>query len=178
MNMTRTTATLPPLEVIQAPLFVAEQFRALRERRKLSVNFYPFQAPNVLVTSPDQAISVFAAVPPELGFAAIIGEHLKTSINPVVLYRSVSSLLRQTGAAYIEIINDASDALGIEYILRAGFSPCGYFPALKSADDARRDFVVFARSLEPVDADHAAMPDAFSGYLKEFLKAQSAPFAA
>ena len=169
-----TAPALPPLEVIQAPLFAAEQFRQLRERRKLSVNFYPFQAPNVLVASPDQAIQVFAAVPPELHFAAIIGEHLKTSVNPVALYRAVSTLLRQTGAAYIEVINDACDTLGIECILRAGFSPCGYFPALKSTADARRDFVVFARSLEPVNAAHAAMPDPFAGYLKEFLNAQAA----
>lgn len=163
----------PPLEVIAAPLFAAEQFRQLQERRKLSVNFYPFQTPNVLVTSPDQSIQVFAAVPPELHFAAIIGEHLKTTVHPVELYRAVSTLLRQTGANYIEVINDASDTLGIECILRAGFSPCGYFPALKSSDDMRRDFVVFARSLEPVDAAHAAMPEAFAGYLKEFLQAQA-----
>lgn len=163
------TAPPPPLERISAPLFAAEQFRQLRERRKLSVNFYPFQTPNVLITSPDQAIQVFAAVPPELHFAAIIGEHLKISVHPVALYRAVSTLLWQTGAAYIEVINDASDTLGIECILRAGFSPCGYFPALKSADDVRRDFVVFACLLEPVNAVHATMPDAFAGFLKAFL---------
>ncbi len=167
-----TGSALPPLEMISAPLFAAEQFRMLKERRKLSVNFYPFQAPNVLVTSPDRDIQVFAAVPPELGFAAVIGEHLKTSVHPVALYRAVAALLRQTGAAYIEVINDASDTLGIECILRAGFVVCGYFPALKSADDARRDFVVFARSFEPIDAVHVAMPQAFAGFLQEFLKAQ------
>lgn len=171
LTMPDAGQALPPLEVIQAPQFAAEQFRQLKERSKLSVNFYPFQAPNVLVTSPDRSVQVFAAVPPELRFAAIIGEHLRASVHPVALYRAVSGLLRQTGAAYIEVINDASDVLGIECILRAGFSPCGYFPALKSADDVRRDFVVFARSLEPVDAAHAAMPDAFAGYLEEFLAA-------
>ncbi len=170
-------ATLPPLEIVSAPLFVAEQFKQLRQRRKLSVNFYPFQAPNVLVTSPDRSIEVFAAVPPELRFAAIIGEHLTISVPPVALYQAVAGLLRHTGAAYIEVINDASDVPGIDCILRAGFSPCGYFPALKAADDVRRDFVVFARSLEPVDAAAPSMPEVFAGYLEAFLTAQAAESA-
>ena len=50
----------------------------------------------------------------------------------------------------------------------------GYFPALKAADDARRDFVVFARSLDPIDAAQTAMPDAFAGFLSEYLKTQTA----
>lgn len=163
----------PPLEVVQAPAFAAERFRQLKERSKLSVNFYPFQTPNALITSPDQSVEVFAAVPPELRFAALIGEHLSSSVHPVALYSAVAGLLRQTGAAYIEVINDAADALGIECILQAGFVPCGYFPALKSADELRRDFVVFARSLEPVDAAPSSMPDAFAGFLDEFLRAQA-----
>lgn len=170
-------SALPPLEIVSAPLFVAEQFRRLSQRRKLSVNFYPFQAPNMLVTSPDQSIEVFAAVPPELRFAAIIGERLNISVHPVALYQAVAGLLRHTGAAYIEVINDAADALGVDCILRAGFSPCGYFPALKAADDVRRDFVVFARSLESVDAAAPSMPEAFAGYLDAFLKAQTTEHA-
>ena len=172
-----SSAPIPLLEIIEAPAFAAEYYQWLNNLRKLSVNFYPFQTPNVLVTSPDRKIEVFAAVPPELRFAAIIGERLRVSAHPAKLYTKVAELLRQTGAAYIEIINDASDVLGIECILQAGFSPCGYFPALKSAGDVRRDFVVFARPLEPVDAVPPSMPSAFAGFLDEFLKAQSAGHA-
>ncbi|MBI4387231.1 MAG: hypothetical protein HY551_07600 [Elusimicrobia bacterium] len=164
---------LPAIERIEAPLFVAEKFRGLRERRKLSVNFYPFQTPNVLFTSPDQGIEVFAAFFPATRFAAILGEHITVSVNPIALYRALSDRLHEYGVAYIEIINDASDASSIEAILRAGYAPCGYFPCLRSDGETRRDYVVFARSLERTGDLHPAGPKPYARYLQEFCAARS-----
>ncbi|MBI4422991.1 MAG: hypothetical protein HY554_04660 [Elusimicrobia bacterium] len=142
-------APVPELELIEAPRFAAERFARLRERKSLSVNFYPFQEPNALITSPDQSVEVFATVSRERRFASLIGERLTVAVDPVALYRRVTDMLHERGLEYLEIINDAADALGIECLVRAGFSPCGYFPCLKQAGDARRDYVIFARSFEP-----------------------------
>ncbi|MFA6318465.1 MAG: hypothetical protein WC943_13735 [Elusimicrobiota bacterium] len=137
---------LPALELVAAPRFAAERFRRLKARRSLSVNFYPFTDPDVVILSPDEGVQVFAGLDAGLGFATILGERLTSSVHPVKLYREVVGLLRAAGASYIEAINDAADAPGIDCILRAGFRPCGYFPCLKLSGTKRRDFVVFASS--------------------------------
>lgn len=157
------------LEVIDAPAFAAERFRRLKERRSLSVNFYPFTDPNVILMSADESIQVFASLSREVRFATIIGEHLRAGTDPVQLYSEALRLLHGHGALYIEVINDAADAAGIEYILRAGFSPCGYVPCLKLLGDKRRDFVVFANSKETAvqpGRDHPEHRRFFEEYVK------------
>ncbi|MBI5629955.1 MAG: hypothetical protein HY921_03610 [Elusimicrobia bacterium] len=166
---------LPPLEMIEAPRFVAERFRRLKARRSLSVNFYPFQVPNVLFTSPDQSVEVFAWLHRPMGFATIVAEHLTVPVSPVELYRRVVEALRSSQAGYIEVINDAADAAGIECILQAGFVPCGYFPALKKHVDLRRDYVVFARTFEPFSCDEACLSEPYARLLAEFRRAQASP---
>ncbi|MBI4678624.1 MAG: hypothetical protein HY748_13685 [Elusimicrobia bacterium] len=161
---------LPPLELIDAARFAAERFRRLKVRRGLSVNFYPFSEPNVVILSADEGVQVFASLQPELGFATLIGEHLRSSVHPVRLYREAVRLLEAKGAAYVEAINDAADAASIECILRAGFSPCGYFPCLKLSAARRRDFVVFAHSRARSIA-HAAAHPLHLRFLAEYLKA-------
>lgn len=168
------TPPLPPLEFIAAPQFVAHHFRNLRAKRHLSVNFYPFQAPNTLITSPDQKIEIFLSISPEFRFASIIGERVQTPLDSISLYRSVMQMLYERSIAYIELINDAADLEGTDSIIKAGFLPCGYFPCLKKHTDARRDYVIFARSFEnfhwPKAPFHKKYEDFIKAYLKNYLK--------
>ncbi|MBI5623578.1 MAG: hypothetical protein HY924_07360 [Elusimicrobia bacterium] len=161
---------IPALELVAAPRFAAERFRRLRARRSLSVNFYPFSEPNVVVLSADEAVQVFASLQPELGFATILGERLAASVHPVKLYHAASSLLQAAGASYIEAINDAADLAGVECILGAGFRPCGYFPCLKLSAAKRRDFVVFALSEKAPSLSDA--PEMHRPYLQAYLQAR------
>lgn len=166
-------APLPELELIEAPRFVAERFRRLRERRSLSVNFYPFQEPNALITSPDQSVEIFAMLLPEKRYANLLGERLAAAVDPVELYRRAVAMLYDRPIHYIEIINDAADAAGMECIVRAGFSPCGYFPALKLAGGIRRDYVVFAKAFEFFEYVPPPVESGYTAFLLEFCKARS-----
>lgn len=140
--------SMPPLEIVRAPLLIENKFKKLRERRSQVVNFYPFYRPDTLVCDPEQKIEIFIKADPTQRFAAIIGERLERSVHPVSLYNEVLKLLRANGITYVEIINDAADAFGIQCILDAGFTPCAYVPAFKRQGETRRDYVVFSKSFE------------------------------
>lgn len=171
----RNAAPLPVLEALQAPGFVARRFDLLKEGKFISVNFYPFQKPNILITSPDQGIEIFVKAVQEPRFAAIVAEKLDAAADPVRLYKEVARILKGLDISYIEVINDAADAAGIECILEAGYLPCAYFPCFKRQGNTRRDFVIFSRSFKKD-------PPSFSGevhgtykqYLKEYLALKSA----
>jgi len=150
---------LPPLETIDAPRFVASRFARLKERRSLAGGFYPFQEPNALVTDPQQTIEVFVRFLPEHRFAAVIGECVERPVSPVQLYTAVSTLLREAGASYVEVIADAADAVGVEYLLRAGFIACAYVPCLKRYGARRRDFVVLGKPYERLVRPHDVADD-------------------
>ncbi len=171
VRLPESAADLPEIEILDAPALAAHRFEALRERRKLSVNFFPFSAPNAVLTSPDEKIQVFARMLPDLGFASILGEHLARPVDPVGLYRRVADLLHAHGASTIEVINDADDSGGIECILRAGFAPCGYFPALKDAGPERRDFVIFARTWGALAAVKTALPG-LTAFIEAYRRAR------
>jgi len=141
---------LPSLETIFAPDFVAHRFRTLKERRSLSVDFYPFQQPNALISDSEQRMEIFVKLVPERRFAAILGERLDLQVNPTDLYHEVSLMLNARGISFIEVINDAADYAGLESMVQAGFVPCVYFPAFKRQGESRRDFVVLARSFERI----------------------------
>ena len=163
-----------PLEMIEAPLFVAERYRQARLRKNLSVNFFPFETPNILFTSPDGKVEVFVRWSREMRFASILGEHIAGSVDPVRLYRDISATLYANRVIYIEVINDAADVLSTECILRAGFAPCGYLPCLKLTGEKRRDYVVFARSYEYFTYPRLKVNSLYLDYLREYCKARAA----
>ncbi|MBI5240758.1 MAG: hypothetical protein HY926_09820 [Elusimicrobia bacterium] len=164
----------PPLEMIEARRFVAERYRQVRSRKHLSVNFFPFETPNILFTSPDGKVEVFVQHVKETRFACILGEHLTAAVEPVSLYREVAQMLYDSRAIYIEVINDAADVSGTECILRAGFVPCGYMPCLKHTGDQRRDYAVFARSYEYFTYPRLKVNSLYLDYLREYCKARAA----
>ncbi len=165
---------VPELEMISAPRFVAERFRQLKARKNLSVNFYPFAKPNILLTSADGKAEVFVHMVPRTRFAGILAEHLTTAVDPVRLYAEVCRMLYENRVIYVEAINDAADSQGIECILRAGFTPSGYLPCLRQASDGRRDYVVFARSYEYFTYPKLKVNSLYLDYLREYCKARAA----
>ena len=160
-------APMPELERIDARKFVQNRFLQLKASQSLDT-YYPFYMPNVLICSPDEEIEVFARLDSVTRFAAVIGERVRKSVDPVALEVAVSNLLRQCGSSYVEVINDAADTLGNEAFLRAGFTPCAYFPCLKLHGDQRRDYVVFGRSFEYVVHPSTKLPELYRRYFDAY----------
>ncbi|MEL6543325.1 MAG: hypothetical protein AAFQ82_01795 [Myxococcota bacterium] len=158
------TEVMPPLEIIDAPLFVNRRYHELKSRHFFDVAFYPFQTPNAVLTSPSQDTEVFVRTIPALRFAMILGERVSGAIDPVELYRQVAQQLSRRGITYVETIADASDLIAAECLASAGYLPSVYFPGLKRHGKGRRDYVVFGRSMERT----LVPPQARSKQLKRF----------
>ncbi len=161
------TSAVPELERIDARKFVQNRFLQLKASQSLDT-YYPFYMPNVLICSPDEEIEVFARLDAATRFAAVIGERIRKSVDPVALEIAVSNLLRQCGSSYVEVINDAADTLGNEAFLRAGFTPCAYFPCLKLHGEQRRDYVIFGRSFEYVVHPSSKIPVLYRRYFDAY----------
>lgn len=168
-----TPSSLPSLELIVAPEFVARRFSLLQKRQFLSINFYPFHEPNALITDPDQSLEIFIKIFPERSMATLVGERIEIAVDPVRLYKKVADILKATNISYIEVINDAGDVTGTDAIIQAGYLPCAYFPALKSHGDSRRDYVVFARSFENFYYPRMQIDPIYLEYLKQFYQLEA-----
>lgn len=162
---------IPSLELIEAPHFVARKYQILRERRFLSHTFYPFSEPNAMLVDPDQKIEVFVRLISTLGFATVITEKLEVPYDPVKLYTRVAQILHQAGYRYVEVLNDAGDVEGIEAIRRAGFFPTGYIPGFKKQGEYRRDFGIFANSLEKTPQTQI-QDERYRDWLKAYKEAE------
>jgi hypothetical protein len=161
---------VPPLEIIHAPLLVERKFRKLLEHQSQIINFYPFYKPNTLICDPDQEVEIYVKISENINFAAIIGEHLEKTVNPVALYSAVLQLLRQQKVSYVEIINDAADIYGTQYILDATFTPCAYIPAFKRQGETRRDYVVFGKSFEYLCQPDLNIGKHYLEFFKQYFK--------
>jgi hypothetical protein len=161
---------LPPLELINAPLLVANKLKKLKANQSMSVNFFPFLNATDMIVDPDETIQIYVRIVSRIRFAAIIGEHIQKSVDPVKLYEQVLHLLRRNNISYIEVINDAGDVFGTECFLRAGFTPSAYMPAFKGLGEGRRDYVVLTKSFEYFCRPGGNTPKGYLDYFREYWK--------
>jgi hypothetical protein len=162
--------SMPPIEIIRAPRLVRSKFLKMKEKPSQVINFYPFYMPNTLICDPDQSVEIYIRIDESKRFAAIISEHLQRSVEPVQLYQAMLQLLREQGISYVEIINDAADAYGIQCILDSTFTPCAYLPALKCQNETRRDYVVFGKSFEYLCRPNLNIEKTYFDFFRQYLK--------
>jgi RimJ/RimL family protein N-acetyltransferase len=142
---------IPPLEIIDAPLYIKRLYAEKAQKECLDLAFYPFYEPNLLITSPAQEIEVYCSLNKEDGHCAIIGILLQQNHSLVEVFKKVKSILRDLGARYIEVITQAKRVKVVNSILESGFIPCGYFPAFQQINNVRYDYVVFSKTFEIFD---------------------------
>jgi len=166
----RRDSRLPALEPIRAARFVEGRFGLLKSRTSLAASFYPFQKPNLLITNPEQTIEIFCRAADNIRFAAVIGERIAEPVDPVRLYLEISGILETSGSSYVEMINDAADISGVDCLLRAGYTPCAYFPCLKKHAGLRRDYVIFSKSFgRDIALSSAGLAVPYARFLEAYL---------
>ncbi len=156
------------LELIKAKSFVEHRFDRLKKRNFLSTTFYPFHRPNTLITNPEQSIELFVRVFPAQKMATVVAERIELDVDPIKVYQQVCRILKDESYNYIEVINDAGDVWGCEYLMKAGFVPCCYFPSLKKHNNRRRDYVVLARSYEHFVYPKLELDPIYINYLVQY----------
>ncbi len=168
--------SLPALELIHAPLFVSQRFQMLKANQALGMNFYPFQTPDALITDSHQNIEIFIKLESQIRFAMIVGEHIRVRVDPTALYTQILKMLREKNISYVEVINDAADTIGNDCFYKAGFTPCGYFPALKLQGHQRRDYAVFGRCSEYQVRPSLHLPAPYITYFKHYYRLERRNF--
>ena len=162
---------VPTLESINAAKFVKYRFDNQIKDQCIDFAFYPFAVPNVLITSPDGSIELFLFINELDKSCAIIGCKVDRKVSLTKLFLKVSSMLRDQGVRYVEIIVRANRINVIDKVIEARFIPSGYVPGLqRTEDDIRYDYVVFSRSFEILDFNNIVLTGVNELYLKEYVK--------
>lgn len=159
-----------PFEMIQDEKKVVEKFRLLREQKRIFNSFFPFHAPNMLLSSEDHGSDVFVWYGGVGKTAYLLG--LRTDlVNQHDLLDSAALALQRAGAAYIELLVDAYDYQTQQEAYTAKFIPSGYFPAMKLAHDGlRNDFFVVSRTFQILDFTTSTVMAENYPYLKAYMR--------
>lgn len=175
-NATSAATTAPKphtvdFETINAPKFVRHRFSDEKTMVQEHHWFFPFLDPNLLLTTPDQKIEVFAYFSEVDKHCALIGIRDVESVGYSTILASACKALHKLGARYIEFIMRADERQKIETALASQFIPCGYFPAMQlSAQGYRFDYVVFSRSYEILDFSNVRLAGVNSQYLIQYYE--------
>lgn len=160
---------VPKLEVIDATEFIRVRINKLSEKNEIDLAFFPFHTPNLLITSPNQNIEVFAYVNEIDKHCVITGCKIDREVSFTDLFLRVSNILRDRGIRYIEVILRANRLNIIDKVIKAKFLPCGYVPAFQLEAGLRYDYIVFSRSYEILDFANLQLTGANAKYLANYV---------
>lgn len=167
----RITKKLKPLnlEVIHAPKFVSHRFNEESGDGRQRNWFFPFHAPNLLLTSADQKTEVFCYLSSKDKHCVIIGVRDDAKLGLHRILNSAVWTLHEIGARYIELILRADELNTIETVIQSEFIPCAYFPAMYLSNKKRHDFVVFSRSFEILNFRNINLDGVNKQYLLQYF---------
>lgn len=161
-------APRPPvkLELIDAPQFVLRRFTEMvtdPARR-----FYPFHTPDILIAPENGEFEVYAHLSRSDGYCTLIG----SAPNALAVSEHLDQLIAHLaafGASYLETLvpMDAYDELCV--LLEHGFFPAAAYPAMRRDGDGYRDYVVMARTMQPLDFQGLAMDAAFRPFAEQYI---------
>ncbi|GAA1243417.1 hypothetical protein GCM10009665_37830 [Kitasatospora nipponensis] len=155
------------MELVDAPQFVLR--RMSEQLPDPEQRFYPFHAPNVLLATADGAHEVYAQLNRSDGYCALIGaapglaalgEGFETLINR----------LAEDGALHIEALLPLDGYEDLRLLLAHGFLPAAAYPAMRRQGEGWRDYVVMARSLQPLDFRGLSIDAAFQPFTEQYIE--------
>lgn len=165
-------------EVVSAPHYVRHVFQQGMANNTITMHFYPFHKPNLLLTSKDMKVQMFLYQSVDANHCCIIGGHFEGYKFQTVL-EAVCAAARQIGIRYLELLVAAYDPMQLSEVLRARFLPSAYFPALQLVTEEnsaagkkgeRLDYFVFSRSFEVLDFKNIKLEGIYKKYLKYYFK--------
>ncbi|WP_035805939.1 GNAT family N-acetyltransferase [Kitasatospora mediocidica] len=155
------------VELVDAPQFVLRRLAEVvpdPEQR-----FYPFHTPNVLLAAADGAYELFAQLNRSDGYCALIG----AAPGLASLARDFEALidrLGQDGASHIETLLPLDCYEDLSLLLAHGFLPAAAYPAMRREGEGFRDYVVMARSLQPLDFRGLSIDASFQPFTEQYIE--------
>ena len=99
---------VPVLEFIQAQEFVKNSYKMAKKNSEIQLGFFPFHEPTSMITSPGGNIQVYVSINDLDKHCVIIGFKVDKAVSFTDLFLTVSSMLRDKGVRYIEMIARAN----------------------------------------------------------------------
>ncbi|MEY9871635.1 N-acetylglutamate synthase-like GNAT family acetyltransferase [Streptacidiphilus sp. MAP12-33] len=154
-------------ELVDAPAFVRRRFtEAVPEPGD---RFYPFHAPNVLLTAEDGGFEVYAQLNRGDGYCALVATAPGLSERGGDL-DAVISTLSDHGALHVEMLLPLDRYADLNLLLGNGFLPAAAYPAMRLEGDGYRDYVVMARTMKPLDFRGLAIDAAFRPFTEQYIE--------
>jgi hypothetical protein len=155
-----------PVEVVDAPVFVLRRFNEVvtdPARR-----FYPFHTPNLLIAAKDGQYEVYAHLSRSDGYCTLIG----VAPNALAVAGHIGGLITQLaafGASYLETLVPMDSYQELRALLAHGFFPAAAYPAMRRDGDGYRDYVLMARTMQPLDFQGLAIDAAFRPFVEQYI---------
>lgn len=156
------------VELIDAPHFVLRRYN--EQLIDPSRRFYPFHIPNVLLAAADGSYEVFAHLSVNDGYCTLIG----ANPDAMAVARHLDLLIGQLndyGAFYIETLVPLHAFDELCQLLAHGFLPAAAYPAMRRDGELFRDYVVMARTMQPLDFRGLAIDAAFRPFTEQYIEA-------
>ena len=172
-----TDKELIEFEVISAENYVKRRFKYGIEKKIISMHFFPFQKPNLLLCSKDLTVEIYLYHALEDNHSCIIGGRFEDYDYHLIL-ESVCATAKLLGIRYLELLVGAYKPKTLREVLNARFLPSAYFPALKLVTEEdnpflkkgeRLDHFVFSRSFEMLDFKDIKLEGIYKKYLKNYF---------
>ncbi|WP_157537710.1 GNAT family N-acetyltransferase [Kitasatospora azatica] len=163
----QTGAGGPGFEFVDAPQFVRRRMAEAVPDPELC--FYPFHTPNVMLASADNRHEVYAQLSPADGYCALIGARPGLAALAEE-FDSLIARLAECGASHIEALVPLDRYQDLRLLLAHGFLPAAAYPAMRRQGAGYRDYVVMARSLQPLDFRGLSIDAAFQPFTEQYIE--------
>jgi len=157
-----------PMEIITAPTFIKNRFKALKSNSFFEHTYMPFHEPNLLFITPDQSTEVFLSYSQKDKYSVVMGGVTKEKSATVVL-ESIAQKLNEMNMSYVEVILDAYTPELQREAMDARYIPSAYFPCVKKSGNRRYDCIVFSRTFEVLDFRNVKLLSLYKNFLREYL---------
>lgn len=162
----RRSAGPDEVELIAAEKFVLRRFDvAVSDPMR---RFYPFHRPNVMLACPEGSYEVYAHLNRADGYCALIGAAPTAQVVSEHLDQIIAQL-NSFGAYHVETLLPLGAFDGLSSLLSFGFLPAAVYPAMRGEKDGFHDYVVMARTMQPLDFRGLAMDTAFQPYTQQYI---------
>lgn len=155
-------------EFIFAPNFVEKRFYETFSNDGDEV-FYPFHKPNLLITSQQKDIELYASFSKKDHYCVLMSANRAISS----LGQEIKDLIfamKDIGIYYIETLVRVDHFNAICFLTQNRFLPSAIYPAMKESDGKMHDYVLLTRTMVPLDFTELHIHHSFKPYLEQYSK--------
>jgi GNAT superfamily N-acetyltransferase len=131
--------------------------------------FYPFHTPNLLISSVDGSIELYAYFNSKDHYCTLISANTPMKELEGRMGR-VFEQLKEFGVSYVETLIGLRYTESIQSLLSMQFLPSAIYPAMEERDGKLHDFILLSRTMEPLNFSGMAIDSAFKPYVDQYVE--------